>query len=120
MGENTDKLIKFDICSETMCTGCGLCKVVCPTHCISMSKNEFGEYFPVIDYEKCVGCDLCKKSCPSMNRVDLKYPIKAYAAWNSDNAERECAASGGIATSIYEQFTGVNLVCYRSSVKKRF
>jgi NADPH-dependent glutamate synthase beta subunit-like oxidoreductase len=45
---------------ETLCTGCNLCAVVCPSG--AMRKNEFG--VAQVDEDLCKGCGICCASCP--------------------------------------------------------
>jgi len=48
------------------CKGCGLCVVVCPKNCISISKqsNKAG-YFPAeTSNSGCTGCSMCAMMCP--------------------------------------------------------
>jgi len=52
------------------CTGCSLCKMVCPANAIDMEHVE-GEFprnkkkiFPRIDLHKCTYCGLCVEYCP--------------------------------------------------------
>ncbi len=55
------------------CTGCSMCKMVCPANAIDMEKVEVeeGKYpqnkkkmFPRIDLHKCTFCGLCVEYCP--------------------------------------------------------
>jgi len=41
------------------CTGCRLCWVYCPEHCIDMVDDK-----SVIDYAYCKGCGICVEECP--------------------------------------------------------
>ena len=55
--------MKF-VCDSEKCTGCGLCKNICPRNAIQMvPKETTGHFYPVIDSEKCVDCGLCRKKC---------------------------------------------------------
>lgn len=51
----------MDIIEKDRCTGCGLCKNVCPQKCITMKENEEGFLYPNVDEEKCINCNACKK-----------------------------------------------------------
>jgi NADH:ubiquinone oxidoreductase subunit F (NADH-binding)/NAD-dependent dihydropyrimidine dehydrogenase PreA subunit/(2Fe-2S) ferredoxin len=51
-------LIMFSI-SYDKCTGCTLCKNVCPEDAITGEKNEVH----VIDSQKCISCALCRDVC---------------------------------------------------------
>jgi len=52
----TDKAVV----DETLCTGCNLCAVVCPSG--AMKKNEMG--VAQVDEDMCKGCGTCSASCP--------------------------------------------------------
>jgi 2-oxoacid:acceptor oxidoreductase gamma subunit (pyruvate/2-ketoisovalerate family)/2-oxoacid:acceptor oxidoreductase delta subunit (pyruvate/2-ketoisovalerate family) len=41
------------------CTGCRMCWVYCPEHCIDMVDDK-----SVIDYAYCKGCGICVEECP--------------------------------------------------------
>lgn len=83
------------------CTGCSACAAICPNRCISMREDAYGVTMPNIDLSHCVECKACYNICPSINPVQFRYPTKAYAAWNTVPTQRECSASGGIASAIY-------------------
>ena len=58
---------KIVICRER-CKGCGLCVVVCPKKCITISKhsNRSG-FFPVeFSGSECTGCAACGIICPDV------------------------------------------------------
>jgi len=48
------------VVDETLCTGCNVCAVVCPSGAIK--KNEMG--IAQVDEELCKGCGTCSASCP--------------------------------------------------------
>ncbi len=82
--------------NDEMCTGCTLCRQLCPTGAITF-KMRNGFTYPNVDEEKCVGCDLCLRKCPALNKESTSnhYPI-VYAAWSKDTKQREKCTSGGI------------------------
>ena len=90
------------ICNRENCTGCGVCANVCPKKCISMKENNIGIVYPVVNEKDCIGCNACKRICPQLNKAEFNLPIKAYAAWSSDEEERRTSASGGIAAEVYK------------------
>ena len=87
-----------EICSTTICTGCGICVSLCPKKCISMTTGYLGHLFPEINQSQCIDCGLCKKNCPSLSSIDANYPIKAFAAWAKDQKDYETSTSGGAAS----------------------
>jgi len=48
------------VVSETLCTGCNVCVVVCPFGAIKKNEMEIAE----IDEDLCKGCGACSASCP--------------------------------------------------------
>lgn len=94
------------LASKNDCTGCSACKQVCPRHCISMKEDPAGEIHPSIDYSSCIDCKACERICPSLNTPMAAYPRMSLAAWATDKETRRTAASGGIASVIYEYIDG--------------
>lgn len=88
-GEN--KIIKKECC------GCRACEEICCSSAISLVKDEYGFYYPVIDKDKCVLCGKCEKVCPYNTEEELfKSPIETYAAINLDSVDVYNSSSGGI------------------------
>ncbi len=48
------------VVDETLCTGCNVCAVLCPSGAIR--KNALG--IAQVDEELCKGCGTCSASCP--------------------------------------------------------
>ena len=90
------------ICVENKCTACYACVNACPTRCICMQENEYGELHPIVNEVDCKHCNACVKSCPNNINVEYRYPIKCLASWITDNKKRKICASGGIGTIISE------------------
>ena len=90
------------ICDREKCTGCGACINICATQCIVFEKDEYGTKYPIIDEDKCVKCGRCIKVCPNNMEYDFTIPIKTYAVWSNNQKLRAAAASGGVASEIYE------------------
>lgn len=89
-----------EICSQTLCTGCGACVAACPKRCISLQPNPQGHLLPVIDIKTCVNCNLCRKTCPVNSPVPLHEPNACYAGWAKDEQDRTTSSSGA-ASSVF-------------------
>jgi heterodisulfide reductase subunit A len=50
--------------NEDLCSGCGVCVVVCPYDAAKLEKSEKG-LISVIDDLKCKRCGVCISACPS-------------------------------------------------------
>lgn len=107
------------ICEKNKCTGCFACFNICPKNAIEMIEDDNGFLYPKIDKEKCVNCGLCKKVCPSLNKLELKTPIKCYAAYSSNENIRKKSTSGGIATTISENFIKDGGVVYGAAFTEK-
>lgn len=102
--------MKEIVYEERLCTGCGACFQICPQGAISMSANEEGFLFPIIDEALCNDCGLCKMTCPvnkaaeegtetaAVEAVTVKH--KAYACYSRDEAVRAKSSSGGMFTQL--------------------
>jgi formate hydrogenlyase subunit 6/NADH:ubiquinone oxidoreductase subunit I len=64
--------LELPVVDETLCTGCGLCPVVCPTDCLAMHGP-----LPWLPRPRdCVSCGLCAAICPS-TALRLEVPSAA-------------------------------------------
>ena len=87
------------------CTGCGVCRNLCPHHALRMETDAEGFLSPVIDPQRCTGCGVCRKRCPQnspplLERAEVP---AAYACWNLNGEQRRCSSSGGMFTVYAEQ-----------------
>lgn len=92
----------MEICKTELCSGCGVCRAVCPQQCIDMREDGYGVVYPSIDHSRCVKCNQCLKICPSNSAPSFSYPRLCYAAWMDDASKRLLCASGGVGTCIAE------------------
>ena len=109
----------FNIVEKNLCTGCGLCTVICPNESLKMSLNERGEYNPTLKGD-CNGCDLCANVCPvlSENLEDIDVfdcssfefkellgysnEISAWGGYATNTSRRIESSSGGMLTLILQ------------------
>lgn len=79
------------------CTGCMLCKAICPTQAIKVAERN-GYLYPTIDSNLCVKCGMCDRCCPQINADVLKLGKlqDIYVAKNKDDKERDKSTSGGM------------------------
>ena len=101
--------------NNSLCTGCGLCEDVCPTHSIEIYRIN-GEWRPHLNKVTCLGdkCGRCLKICPGVGCDLTKLPAdlfqvktiqydkyigfynSLYTGYSLDNEIRTHSASGGI------------------------
>ena len=86
------------------CAGCGACLVSCPKHCITMTMDNEGFRYPVVNENDCIDCGICLKKCPwqiddKKNTNDHFSLPKVFAVKNNDEV-RINSTSGGIFTAI--------------------
>ncbi|MCM1378100.1 MAG: Coenzyme F420 hydrogenase/dehydrogenase, beta subunit C-terminal domain [Clostridium sp.] len=93
----------IEIKRKEECVGCGACEQRCPQQCISLSLDEQGFRYPVVDRLLCVECGLCERVCPVIHRATPSEPLAVKAAKNRDSAIRETSSSGGIFSALAMQ-----------------
>ena len=70
--------LKLDLDSlEVICSGCGVCNIICPQGCIEVKKRiedngkeVLDEFY--LDLSKCIFCGNCVEFC-EMNAIDMSY-----------------------------------------------
>lgn len=99
----------MEICSSSVCTGCGSCYHICPKKCISMIRDDEGFLYPVVDEDRCVNCMLCVKSCPCNCDKFIDKPsneksnLTVYAGKSRDAVLRKKSSSGAIFSLLSEK-----------------
>lgn len=87
---------------KVTCYGCELCSKICPVDAITMTEDEEGFKYPLIDKDKCIKCGKCSNLCIYKNneqKTDLT-KIKVYAAQNKNKDILLNSTSGGVVDSI--------------------
>lgn len=87
------------------CTGCGVCALVCPNHCLELAIDPNGEYRPRITGRPCISCGLCERKCIAVQadeeRSDILECCYGYA---NDPKLRFQSTSGGVFYAIAQMF----------------
>ncbi len=81
---------------STTCYGCRACEQICPKKVITMTPDDEGFLYPVMDEAKCIKCGLCKTVCPYDNQKVESEPVKVYAAQNKNTQDLLKGSSGSI------------------------
>lgn len=92
----------ISILDKKDCCGCGACVQSCPKQCISLTEDDDGFLYPIIDISFCIDCGLCTKVCPIQCLSISREPLAVYAAKNKDEQIRLESSSGGIFTLLAE------------------
>ena len=93
----------LNIVPYVKCTGCGMCKNICPKNAIMLVEDEEGFLYPHFSKDKCVSCGLCEKYCTVKQETKSEFePIKAYSFYINDLEKLKESASGGAAAALAE------------------
>lgn len=79
---------------DFFCTGCGLCKTVCPVNAIDYIVNDEGFIEKKIDNDKCIHCGLCLKNCPALKNFDKLDKNNVYILNRKNNIEDKSSSAG--------------------------
>ena len=55
------------------CCGCSACFAICPRSAISMTENEEGFLYPIIDQRVCIRCYQCIQVCHFKTQFKLPH-----------------------------------------------
>ena len=108
------------ICENNLCTGCTACFSICPKNAITMTENEEGFKYPVIDNSKCIKCQMCKKTCPILKNEKNESLNECYAAFSKDKKIRENGSSGGIFQILAEDVLNKNGIVIGAAFDEKF
>lgn len=99
----TEEIAMIQICDNEVCTGCGLCRDLCPQSAITMKPTPPTMHLlPIVDSERCVDCNLCSRKCPSLHEQAAYSPEAVYAAWQINVQKQKGSSSGAVAAALYE------------------
>ena len=100
-----------EVVERGLCTGCGTCVGICPSHSLEMGLRG-GILVPGVDAGKCTDCGLCVKSCPgfSLDMAKLnaevfgRQPVdevvgnfsECYVGHSTDERVNSACSSGGV------------------------
>ena len=90
------------IVDSSRCTGCQLCRNLCPKEAIEIRKDDLGFLYPFIDTEKCIKCHLCENVCGRLTQAKQKSNHQCYAAINKNKQIVLNSASGGVYPALAE------------------
>lgn len=112
-GERRQRSI-IGVSADGVCTGCGVCAGVCPTHAITMELSSArGVYTPILSPHLCANCGLCRRVCPPLtwdngDAAERWHPSLGkyegiYAAYSAEPEIRRQCSSGGLVTTLLRQ-----------------
>lgn len=88
------------ITQKSQCCGCTACSSVCPKQCITMTADQEGFLYPVVDTAQCVECGLCERVCPLLHKPEQHPLLDIYAAKSKDDSLRFNSSSGAVFSEI--------------------
>lgn len=97
------------------CTGCAVCKNLCPHSAIRMESNKEGFLYPIIDIDNCIDCGLCAKKCPQLsdkaNDNTFSDHMDLIALSKLQHLSKYSASGGIFATIAHGLFSKYEKVC---------
>ena len=107
------EILSICFTDRDLCTRCGTCMGVCPTHALS----EDADRFPRIDEQACIECGLCSRTCPggtvsyrNLTQITFGHDRmtdhfdgfvqKTYVGYAKQREIRKGAAGGGVITGL--------------------
>ena len=98
---------------KSLCTGCGVCQVICPRGSITMKKDKYGFLYPSIDQNTCINCNKCDNFCHAQNIKTQSVEVPdSYIGYNKNADQRLKSSSGGIFVLLAEEILKLNGAVY--------
>lgn len=93
-------MINIDNNSKKDCCGCTACSSVCPKNCITMTEDNEGFFYPVVDGNSCINCGLCEKVCPVKKEISQDSIQQSFVSRINDKEVLMNSSSGGAFTAL--------------------
>lgn len=98
---------------KAQCFGCEACAQACPKKAITITEDEEGFRYPVVDGSLCVGCHICNKVCPFENMPQKHEKDKyAFGGYHKDIKIRDRSTSGGAFSAIVDAWCDEDYVIF--------
>lgn len=98
------------------CVSCMACMNICPQKSISVSEDQKGFFYPIVDLNTCIQCGMCERVCPILtgNKLIPNAAIEpmVYAAWSKQNLDRRLSSSGGLFSVFARDFINYGGIVY--------
>lgn len=88
----------INIIRKEDCCGCTACVQRCPKNCISLTEDEEGFLYPMVNMDLCNNCKICESVCPTINKYPTKEIKCSFSVINQDETIRNLSSSGGVFT----------------------
>lgn len=95
----------IEICDKHDCCGCTGCASVCGSGAITMTADEEGFLYPMVDMSLCSDCGLCERVCPIIARdkeQPASMPMKVLGLHNKNINTWLKSSSGGVFQALAE------------------
>lgn len=100
---------------KSKCCGCFACENICAHNAITMTSDEQGFLYPVVNSDMCLDCGLCDKVCPIIeyDKIEVKDADPKIYGCTSFN-EDDCfnSSSGGVFSILARYILSNNGVVY--------
>lgn len=108
----------LDTLNKEDCLGCEACVQACGKDAITMTADEEGFRYPMIENQKCINCNLCRKACP-MDAMPQRYADNkfAFGGYIKDAVTRDQSTSGGAFSAIVQAYCDDNYVIFGAETK---